>query len=228
MTDDGKFQQGGTATAQDSTVATVVDQLSGDSGITTWPASAAPANGVSLAEALRWLIDQIAGANGVVTFPAAAAPANGVSLAEVIAALYNDSHPAIATGTITITDARQTESTPFSILTITPAAGAPLKDVEVWLDLAKASTGFAAVETSITAQFAPARKVDGTNYRREAYQEAALSGTLAAGRMAKITFGTISVTELAKLYAVFSADITGDIEIPYAVAYKGMAAPTIA
>lgn len=220
--------QWGQATAQDSTVSTVVQQLSGAAGISSFPAGTAAANGVSLAEVLRFLDEAVQGANGVLTFPAAAAPANGVSLAEVLRANYALLAPVVATGTITITDASQTETTPFSILTITPAAGAPLADVEVWLDLAKASTGFNAVETSITAQFAVARKVDGTNYRREAYSEAALSGTNAASRMMKISLGAVTVTELAKIYAVFSSDITGDISIPYAVVYKGIAAPTIA
>jgi hypothetical protein len=131
------------------------------------------------------------------------------------------------TGTTDIDDSSQTESTAFAILTIAPAAGAPLSDVEVFFDLAKATTGFAAVESSATVQFAVARKVDGTNWRREAYVEAALSGTNAALRAAKIPVGTVGVTQQARIEAVFSADVTADMEIPYAINYRGTAAPTV-
>lgn len=198
-----------------------------DAVLGSWPAAGAPGDGGSMAAALRWLNDAIQGANGVVTFPAAAAPANGVSLAEVARAIYNLAAPETITGTTDIDDSAQTESTAFPILTITPAAGAPCAEVEVLLDLAKATTGFAAVETSVTVQFAVQRKIDGTNWRREAYQEAALSGTNAAGRMAKITVGHIGEDEEARVVAVFSGDVTADMEIPYAVNYKAIAAPTV-
>jgi hypothetical protein len=135
--------------------------------------------------------------------------------------------PQVITGSLTISDAAQTETSAFALLTITPAAGAPAMECEVWLDLAKATTGFAAVETSITAQFAVGRKVDGTNWRREAYVEAALSGTNAANRMAKIPVGFVTENEQARIYGVFSSDITGDIVIPYTVVYRAAAAPTI-
>ena len=134
--------------------------------------------------------------------------------------------PKFLTGTTDIDDSAQTESTAFQILEI--AAGSyPLADVEIWLDLAKATTGFAAVETSITVQLAVARKVDGTNWRREAYAEAALSGTNAAGRMAKLTVGSVSANSDLRVYAVFSSDVTSDMEIPYEIAYKGPEAPTV-
>lgn len=135
--------------------------------------------------------------------------------------------PGVLTGTTDIDDSVQTETTPYSILQIVPATGAALADVEVIFDLAKATTGFAAVETAVTVQFAVARKIDGTNWRREAYQEAALSGTNAAGRAAKIAVGTVGVTQEARIYAVFSADVTADMEIPYVVHYKSSSAPTI-
>ena len=131
------------------------------------------------------------------------------------------------TGTTDIDDSVQTESTAFPILTIAPAAGSPLSDCEVWLDLHKATTGFGAVESSVTVQFAVARKVDGTNWRREAYAEAALSGTNAANRMAKLNLGNVTVTEQARIYAVFSGDVTADMEIPFVVAYRGIVAPTV-
>lgn len=133
----------------------------------------------------------------------------------------------VLTGTTDIDDSAQTETTPFVILTIAPAVGAPLQDVEVILDLAKATTGFAAVESTVTVQFAIARKVDGTNWRRAAYVEAALSGTLAAGRSMRLSIGNVGVTEQAAVFAVFSADVTADMEIPYVVYYRGAAAPTV-
>ncbi len=121
----------------------------------------------------------------------------------------------------------QTESTAYQILDITPAANAPCHDVEVVFDLAKATTGFAAVESAVTVQFAVARKIDGTNWRREAYVEAALSGTLAANRGARIPVGIIGPTQAARIYAVFSADVTSDMEIPYVVHGKADTEPTV-
>ncbi len=171
--------------------------------------------------------DKLSGANGIETFPAAAAPANGVSIAEVLAAVYEHLRPKTITGTTDIDDSAQTETTAFPILTIAPAAGAPMRDVEIIIDLAKATTGFAAVESSITVQFAIARKIDGTNWRREAYVEAALSGTNAANRAAKLPVGIIGVTEQVRVYALFSSDVTGDMELPYIINYCGLAAPTV-
>ncbi len=140
---------------------------------------------------------------------------------------YRQLLPGVITGTTDIDDSVQTESTAFPILTIAPATGAPLVDVEIIFDLAKATTGFAAVESTVTVQLGLARKLDGTNWRREAYQEAALSGTLAAGRAMRLYAGTVGVTEQLRVYAVFSADVTADMEIPYVVHYKGSAAPTV-
>lgn len=135
--------------------------------------------------------------------------------------------PTVVTGVTDIDDSVQTETTAYSILTITPAASNPLLACEVWLDLAKATTGFAAVESSITVTFAIARKVDGTNWRRQVINEAALSGTLAASRMQRIDLGCVTVTEGARIEVTFSSDVTSDMEIPYAVVYRGLAAPTI-
>lgn len=135
--------------------------------------------------------------------------------------------PRVLTGTTDIDDSVQTESTAFPILTIAPAPGAPMMDVEVWLDLAKATTGFGAVESTVTVQFAIARKVDGTNWRREAYAEAALSGTNAANRMAKLNLGDVTVDQQAAIYAVFSGDVTADMEIPYVVKYRSVIDPTV-
>ena len=133
----------------------------------------------------------------------------------------------VITGTTDIDDSAQTETTPFVLLTIAPQVNAPLLSCEVWLDLAKATTGFATVENTATITFAIARKIDGTNWRRQVIQEAALSGTLAAARMQRIDLGLVSVTEGARIEATMSADATGDMEIPYAIAYRGVSAPTV-
>jgi len=134
--------------------------------------------------------------------------------------------PKVLTGTATISDAAQTETSAFAILTITPPAGVVLNDVEIILDLAKATNGFAAVESTITAQFALSRKIDGTNWRREAYNEAALSGTNAANRAQRLVAGTVG-PQGVRVEAVFSADITADIAVPYVVHFRGSANPTI-
>lgn len=134
--------------------------------------------------------------------------------------------PQFLTGTTDIDDSVQTETTPYNLLTIA-AGDYPCADVEVWLDLAKATTGFAAVESTATIQICVARKVDGTNWRREAYVEAALSGTNAASRMQKVSIGTVSPGADAAIFIVLSADATADMEIPYVVSYKGPTAPTV-
>lgn len=171
--------------------------------------------------------DVLAGTAGITSFPAAAAPANGVSMAEVQSASYEHLRPKTITGTTDIDDSVQTESTPYAILTIAPAVGAPLADVEVVFDLAKATTGYAAVESTATIQFGIARKIDGTNWRREAYVEAALSGTNAANRAMRLNLGSVGVTQAAQIFIVMSADATSDMELPYIINYKGLAAPTV-
>lgn len=137
------------------------------------------------------------------------------------------SYPRVYRGTTDIDDSVQTETTAWPILTIAPQTDCPLSDVEIIIDLAKATTGFAAVESSATIQLALARKIDGTNWRREAYVEAALSGTLAANRCAKLNAGSVGVTEQLRVYAVLSADATADMELPYVMYYKGAAVPTV-
>lgn len=173
------------------------------------------------------ITDALHGTTGIASFPAAAAPANGVSIAEVLRAIHLLVDVKTLTGTTDIDDSVQTETTPYNILTIAPAAGAPLSDVEIVFDLAKATTGWAAVESTATIQFALARKVDGTNWRREAYVEAALSGTLAANRAMRLFASGVGVTEQLAVFIVTSADVTGDMELPYIINYRGMAAPTV-
>lgn len=130
-------------------------------------------------------------------------------------------------GSTDIDDSVQTETTPWVILTIAAPANEDLHDVEVWFDLAKATTGYSTVESTATIAFSVARAVDGTNYRREAIQEAALSGTLAALRAYKVSVGRILAGETVRIMAVMSADATSDINIPYKGYYRGLRAPTV-
>ena len=117
-----------------------------------------------------------------------------------------------------------------AILTIAPAAGAPLADVEVYLDMDVVTTGFATIYAAQTIQFYVERKVDGTNWRRdEAVLAAALAGNSADTRMVKVAVGHVGVSEQARITAVLSAEVSGaaETDIPYAVYYKGAAAPTV-
>lgn len=135
--------------------------------------------------------------------------------------------PKFITGTTDIDDSAQTESTAFPILTIEPQPFCPLSDVEIIFDLHKATTGFGAVESSVTLQFALARKIDGTNWRREAYVEAALSGTNAANRAMRLNAGSVGPDQDLRVYIVASGDVTSDMELPYVIQYKGFAPPTV-
>lgn len=286
----------GSATSADNVAEDqeIIDALYGSAGITTWPAAAAPANGVSLAEAVRYIVetligtlvntggtatlggilgdlandslvarlndigsdvdaattdsiqgklgtdteladrslyDQLNGA-GPAAAAAAAAPANDVSLYAVASAIYNLSAPVIATGEADI-DIDQADYTNYqNLIDIAPAAGAPLEDAEIVFDLDKAVTGFAAQHAAQTIQFAVARKVDGTNWRIEAGGEAggestALSGTLSALRAIRLKLGHVGITEDVRVYVKLSAENAVDVELPYALSYKALAAPTV-
>lgn len=130
-------------------------------------------------------------------------------------------------GTTDIDDSAQAENTGwFVVLTITPVAGGPIRDCRVFLDMAKATTGFGAVETSATIQFRVARKVDATNWRGGT-PTTAVSGTNYAARLQEIEIGNIGVTEEARIEAIMSADATSDMEIPYVGYYEGPIAPTV-
>jgi len=88
-------------TVSTGNISTVTDALYGATGIASFPAGAAAANDISLAEVIRYtqenicrggtvlpatqsIFDLLAGTNGVATFPNGAAPANNVSIAEVL------------------------------------------------------------------------------------------------------------------------------------------------
>ena len=231
-----------------------------DAGITTWPAAAAPGDGKSLAEAIRYIVETlIGGADGATTdtlngklgtdteladrslydilngdgpaaADSAAAPGNDVSFYAVVRAVYNLSVPAAETGETVIDEGDYDWTADYpALLTIAPAAGAPLTDVTVHLDMDKAATGFATVYAAETISLYVERKIDGTNWRREAIVEAALAGNSADYRDMKIVIGDIGVDEQARVTAALSAEVSGvaETDLPYAVYYKGLAAPTI-
>lgn len=109
-----------TTTTGGVSVENVQDALYGADGVVTWPSGAAAGNGVSIAEALRYVQDQVingtgtvldtntslygvlAGATGIPTYPAAAAPANGVSLAEVQREIFDQAEKAVTNTTATL------------------------------------------------------------------------------------------------------------------------------
>jgi hypothetical protein len=108
------------------------------------------------------------------------------------------------------------------LVTIVPPAGAFNPRVRVVLDLAKAATGFAALNTTETINFRVARKIDGTNWRgSQTVLAAALTGTLAAGRSVEIDIGQIGPTEQARVEFQLSAVTGGDAEVPLVAYYDG-------
>lgn len=130
-------------------------------------------------------------------------------------------------GTTDIDDSVQDESAAwFVLLTIAPSTEYPIRDCVVYLDMAKATTGYAAVESTATIQFRVARKVDGTNWRGGT-PTTAVSGTNYAARLQEITIGVVNATEGARIEALMSADATSDMEIPYVGYYEGPTAPTV-
>ncbi len=86
-----------TITTLTANLATLQAEFSGAAGIASFPAGAAAANAVSLAEVVRYIQDQllafraeITGTAGIAAWAGPAAPANNVSLHEVIQKLYVD------------------------------------------------------------------------------------------------------------------------------------------
>ena len=153
---------------------------------------------------------------------------------QTAADVLNTFEPTIATGTTDIDDSEQTENTAwFPLITIAPATGAPLRNCTVCIDLDKATTGFAAVESTATISFRVARKVDGTNWRGEEtgspadLLSAAIAGDAADGMMVELHLDSVGVTQGARIECRMSADATADMELPYIVMYEATTAATI-
>lgn len=160
----------------------ILDQLSGTTGIATYPAAAAPANGVSISEVLRdiWdalrngtggsepgantsLHDVLAGSGGIVSYPASAIPANGVSMAAVEREIYDQAEKAV-TNTTSILSNNQT------LFTIT---GGPIEILSLVL---RCVTGNDATATTVQFRSNPTVGAAGTFSAASASLANALAG----------------------------------------------------
>lgn len=120
----------------------------------------------------------------------------------------------------------------FTVLTLVPKSDILLGRVR--LDLDKATTGFATVETTATIQFRVARQIDGTNQRGAESTSSlfdqisvAVAGDNADGEYIALNIGPIGKDETVLIQALMSANTTNDIEIPYLVEVEAKAEPTI-
>lgn len=148
----------------------ISDKLSGTAGISSFPAAADPANGVSIAEVLRSLWDAQQGSNGIATFPSAAAPGNAVSIAEVLREIYDQGEKVVKSAAAVMVNGT----------TIFTVAGGPI----VILDL---------VSVCVTANDATASTLqwsaDGTDGAATTFTGASASlANAAAGTMAVCLF----------------------------------------
>jgi hypothetical protein len=160
----------------------------------------------------------------------------------VLRAVYNLLVPTTATGTtdVDVSASDYTAGAGVPILTITPAAGAPLWDVVIDLDFGLAVTGLFTVYDTETVQLVIESKIDGTNWRTLGMPWPAASPTTGLGVPdaaddldaaddalgKRFYIGTVGVTQEVRINLLLSAE-DADVEIPYAVHYRGMAAPTI-
>jgi hypothetical protein len=112
----------------------------------------------------------------------------------------------------------------IELFSIVVPAGQAHQDVTVFLDLAKATTGFAAVNTAETVQFCLQSKVDGTNARNlvgGSFESTAISGTNAASRGQVLMVGTLKAGT-HKVMVKLSAETGGDCRIPFEVVSRGL------
>ncbi len=174
----------------------------------------------------RSLYDQLNGA-GPAAAATAAVPANDVSIYGALRAVYNLVVPTIITGEADI-DVSGPDYTAYeNLVTIVPAAGSPLSDVRIVFDLDKTSSGWADTGTTETLQLAVARKVDGTNWvRHDDGATSAIVANNADGDSLELVIGDVGVTEEVRIEVILSAE-AGDTELPFALSYKALSAPTV-
>jgi hypothetical protein len=145
--------------------------------------------------------------------------------------LWDYTVPKEAAGTADIDISEAVYTDYVLLLTITPAAGQSLVDVEIDLDYNLATTGVNEVATAAdTLDVCVAGRTDGTNYRNlMSAVQVSMTGdvaTLALNRMGdRFKVGQVGVTGRVAVYVKLSAE-RSDAEIPYRVTYRG-AAPTI-
>ena len=108
--------------------------LYGATGIPSFPAAAAPADNVSIAEVLRsiWAATQgtATGENGITTWPTAAAYANAVSLAEVVAYIQDGTRRGTGTTLAANESLADVLYSTNGIVTF-PAASAPANGISI-------------------------------------------------------------------------------------------------
>lgn len=114
------------------------------------------------------------------------------------------------------------------LIVITPTTGGPIRDAYLDIDLAKASTGFAAGYAAQTLTLQVWRKTDATNWRGEAAQTA-ISGTNSANRIMRIPLGMIGEDSEVKITAKLSAENGGSTvaDFPFELQYLATLAPTV-
>lgn len=137
--------------------------------------------------------------------------------------------PVVTTGEMDIDISEAVYTGYITALTIVPAAGAPLADCVIDLDLNKTTTGAHAVGTAAdTLDITVVSKIDGTNLRGivSASQITISDTPTAADNGVRLNVGPVGVSETIQVQVAVSAE-RDDVEIPYAVYYRAAAAPTI-
>jgi hypothetical protein len=129
----------------------------------------------------------------------------------------------VATGEIVVdeSDGDFTAWNGALICAVTTGTNSSATDLVVTFDLAKATTGWAALATSETIQFAVDRRVDGTNWRTDAQAvTTAISGTNSAGRSVTLTVGAVTPTESVRIALKLSAETGSDLTVPFMATYR--------
>lgn len=125
-----------------------------------------------------------------------------------------------------------------ALLTIEPVAGYPIRNVDIYLDLAKDTTGLIVVNTTETIGFVVQQKIDGANWQGvDAWPKAGESGILvpdAAGDLDADAwqgvhwhFDSIHPNADLRILLVLDAETGGDAEVPYRITYEGPVAPVV-
>jgi hypothetical protein len=118
-------------------------------------------------------------------------------------------------------------TSPQDLILVAPGASSPVRDAMLLVDLAKATTGFAAGYSTEELTLAVLRKVDGTNWRQES--SVAITGTAAAGRSVRFDLGAVGVDEQIKITAALDGEVDGVnvAEIPVLLYYLAVTTPTL-
>lgn len=119
-------------------------------------------------------------------------------------------------------------TSPTDLVAIAPVANSPLREARVFVDLDKATTGFATLAATEELTLTVLRKVDGTNWR-VTETKAAVAGDDADGLAVEFDLGTVGDDEQVKVQAALSAEVDGStvIELPCLLYYLAAEAPTV-